>query len=305
MENGTALQFVAADVEAEVVVCEEGLSFWGGVDPDTGQVIDAHHHLHGELLADKIVVMPTSRGSCSGSGVLLQLALNGRAPAALVFRDDEEVLTLGAVIASRMFGRAIGVVRLPADHYGTLRSGQTARLREACLSTGSMTVDLRLVNRDDLDLTAADKAMLDGMMGIPAALAMEVICAMAACHGAARLTDFTRGHIDGCIYAHEANLIFAEAMAEMGAKVDTAEGGKPPLKITGKQSLNSISYQMPMASAQVKSCCLLAGMYADGKTCVTEPAVTRDHTERMLKAFGCDVEVQGLSLIHISEPTRQ
>ncbi|MBT8118457.1 MAG: 3-phosphoshikimate 1-carboxyvinyltransferase [Gammaproteobacteria bacterium] len=83
-----------------------------------------------------------------------------------------------------------------------------------------------------------------------------------------------------------------DPLAEMGARVDTAEGGKPPLKITGNQSLNSISYQMPMASAQVKSCCLLAGMYAQGKTCVTEPAVTRDHTERMLKAFGCDVEVQ-------------
>ena len=48
---------------------------------------------------------------------------------------------------------------------------------------------------------------------------------------------------------------------------------------------------MPMASAQVKSCCLLAGMYAEGRTCVTEPAVTRDHTERMLRAFGCQVQV--------------
>ncbi len=84
-----------------------------------------------------------------------------------------------------------------------------------------------------------------------------------------------------------------DPLAEMGAKVETAEGGKPPLKITGKQSLNSIDYQMPMASAQVKSCCLLAGMYAEGKTCVTEPAITRDHTERMLKAFGCDVEING------------
>jgi 3-phosphoshikimate 1-carboxyvinyltransferase len=84
-----------------------------------------------------------------------------------------------------------------------------------------------------------------------------------------------------------------DPLAEMGAKVETAEGGKPPLKITGNQSLNSISYQMPMASAQVKSCCLLAGMDAEGKTCVTEPAITRDHTERMLKAFGCDVEING------------
>jgi len=82
-----------------------------------------------------------------------------------------------------------------------------------------------------------------------------------------------------------------DPLAEMGAVVTTADGGKPPLKITGNQSLNGFSYQMPMASAQVKSCCLLAGLYAQGKTCVTEPAITRDHTERMLTAFGCDVEV--------------
>jgi len=84
-----------------------------------------------------------------------------------------------------------------------------------------------------------------------------------------------------------------DPLAMMGAKVDTAEGGTPPLKIHGGQALNGIAYSMPMASAQVKSCCLLAGLYADGKTCVTEPAVTRDHTERMLKAFGCDVSVNG------------
>ncbi len=82
-----------------------------------------------------------------------------------------------------------------------------------------------------------------------------------------------------------------DPLAEMGAKVETCSGGKPPLKISGSQTLKGTHYQMPMASAQVKSCCLLAGMYARGKTCVTEPAVTRDHTERMLKAFGCNVEV--------------
>ncbi len=82
-----------------------------------------------------------------------------------------------------------------------------------------------------------------------------------------------------------------EPLAKMGAKVIAAEGGKPPLKISGNQRLTGFHYQMPMASAQVKSCCLLAGMYAQGKTCVTEPAITRDHTERMLSAFGCDVDV--------------
>jgi 3-phosphoshikimate 1-carboxyvinyltransferase len=66
-----------------------------------------------------------------------------------------------------------------------------------------------------------------------------------------------------------------DPLTQMGAVVMTADGGKPPLKITGNQSLNGFSYQMPMASAQVKSCCLLAGLYAQGKTCVTEPAITR------------------------------
>lgn len=80
-----------------------------------------------------------------------------------------------------------------------------------------------------------------------------------------------------------------DPLALMGAKVDSAEGGKPPLKIHGKQSLKGIDYTMPMASAQVKSCLLLAGIYASGTTCVTEPATTRDHTERMLRAYGYSV----------------
>jgi 3-phosphoshikimate 1-carboxyvinyltransferase len=80
-----------------------------------------------------------------------------------------------------------------------------------------------------------------------------------------------------------------EPLALMGATVETAAGGKPPLKIHGGSKLRALHYQMPMASAQVKSCCLLAGLYAEGRSCVTEPAPTRDHTERMLSAFGWPV----------------
>ncbi len=76
----------------------------------------------------------------------------------------------------------------------------------------------------------------------------------------------------------------------MGAKVETNAAGTPPLKIHSGQTLKGIDYAMPMASAQVKSCLLLAGLYATGKTCVTEPAPTRDHTERMLRGFGYAVE---------------
>lgn len=85
----------------------------------------------------------------------------------------------------------------------------------------------------------------------------------------------------------------ADPLRAMGAVIETAEGGRPPLKIKGGQALKGIDYAMPMASAQVKSCLLLAGMYADGETRVREPAPTRDHTERMLNGFGYPVSRDG------------
>ncbi len=84
-----------------------------------------------------------------------------------------------------------------------------------------------------------------------------------------------------------------DPLAKMGANIDTTETGTPPLQIHAVDTLNGIDYDMPVASAQVKSCLLLAGLYAQGKTCVTEPAPTRDHTERMLQGFGYAVQREG------------
>ncbi|WP_299978092.1 bifunctional prephenate dehydrogenase/3-phosphoshikimate 1-carboxyvinyltransferase [uncultured Pseudoteredinibacter sp.] len=82
-------------------------------------------------------------------------------------------------------------------------------------------------------------------------------------------------------------------LREMGAEVGTAENGHPPMLISANKGLSGIHYDMPMASAQVKSCVLLAGLYADGETSVSEPAPTRDHTERMLRGFGYEVKREG------------
>ncbi|MBE9561398.1 MAG: 3-phosphoshikimate 1-carboxyvinyltransferase [Proteobacteria bacterium] len=82
-------------------------------------------------------------------------------------------------------------------------------------------------------------------------------------------------------------------LTAMGAKILVSDTGTPPLIISGKQHLQGIDYDMPIASAQVKSCLLLAGIYASGKTCVIEPAPTRDHTERLLLGFGYSVEKKG------------
>ena len=84
-----------------------------------------------------------------------------------------------------------------------------------------------------------------------------------------------------------------EPLAAMGARIDTTQAGTAPLGIHPVSALHGIEYEMPVASAQVKSSLLLAGLYADGETCVTEPAPSRDHTERMLTAFGWPVRRDG------------
>jgi len=84
-----------------------------------------------------------------------------------------------------------------------------------------------------------------------------------------------------------------EPLTSMGAHIGTTDRGTAPLEIQGGATLTGIDYAMPVASAQVKSSVLLAGLYADGRTCVTEPAPTRDHTERMLDGMGYPVQRDG------------
>lgn len=84
-----------------------------------------------------------------------------------------------------------------------------------------------------------------------------------------------------------------DPLSKMGAVIESAVGGTAPLRIRPAAGLHGIDYAMPVASAQVKSCLLLAGLNASGRTCVTEPAPTRDHTERMLQGFGYPLERHG------------
>jgi predicted aconitase/predicted aconitase with swiveling domain len=210
---------VAGNVSGPIFVCGEGLSFWGGVDADTGVIQDVHHPQHGQSIAGSIVMMPTSRGSCSGSGVLLELALNGHAPAALVFREPEDILTLGAFIAAHMFDRPVAVIRLSKQSYDLLSVQPYARIGEDCVLAGDLKLDLSSLDQTSLALTPQDKAMLDGAEGEAVKLAMEAIFTMAMVQGAKGLTDVTRAHIDGCIYAGRANLVFAKAIMTMGARV--------------------------------------------------------------------------------------
>src|SRR5690606_36012251 len=105
------------------------------------------------------------------------------------------------------------------EAFAALAGKGEARVSPAAIEAPGLTLPLVPPATAALDLTEGDRTMLEGARGEAARQAMRIICAMAGNQGAARLIDVTRGHIDGCIYASPANLTFAEAMADLGAKV--------------------------------------------------------------------------------------
>jgi predicted aconitase/predicted aconitase with swiveling domain len=215
----TALSILPGIAEGPVIASDEPLSFWGGVDPATGTVIDVHHPLHGRTITGSVLMMPSTRGSCTGSGVLLDLVLSGRGPAALVFSEPEDVVTLGALIAVEMFGKALPVLRLSDRDFTLLSEESHAMIGPDLITAGVLSIPVMPPDGASLDLAAGDRAMLAGRDGTATAQAMRIICAMAAQQGAKGLVDVTQAHIDGCIYASPANLTFAEKMVAMGARV--------------------------------------------------------------------------------------
>ncbi|MES2548168.1 MAG: DUF126 domain-containing protein, partial [Pseudomonadota bacterium] len=124
--QGTAL--IAGQASGEVLHADTGLSFMGGVDAATGRIIDVHHPLCGQSVAGKILAIPSGRGSCSGSLVIFELLMNGHAPAALVFRHKETILTLGVLIAGELFQRGIPVLQLDEAGFAALSNVRFARI---------------------------------------------------------------------------------------------------------------------------------------------------------------------------------
>jgi len=213
-----AQSIISGTASGPVVASAEPLSFWGGVDPANGKIIDVHHPLHGTAISGTILLMPSSRGSCTGSGVLLDLALNDRAPAALIFRDAEDVLTLGALVA-QIFDKSVPVLRVNPDTFAALGDTRSVRITETAIIANEFEIPVAPPPASQLQLTETDMAMLDGRDGPATAQAMRILCAMAIQQGAKQLVDVTQAHIDGCIYASPANLTFARKMADLGGKV--------------------------------------------------------------------------------------
>ena len=212
-----------------LLYADVGLSFWGGVDPFSGEVIDRHHPLSGECLAGRVLAIPSGRGSCTGSSVLMELISNGHAPAALVLAEADEILTLGVLVAQTLFERSLPVLCIGSEAFAGLQ-------RKAFASVDGTHLSLFDTAPDDtaptsisdtptadpgtgIELTEHDRALLDGSYGKAAQVAMQIVLRMAQLQGAAQLIDITQAHIDGCIYTGPASLRFAQQLVEWGARV--------------------------------------------------------------------------------------
>ena len=121
MPEGRTL--VAGHASGLALVLEEPLSFWGGIDPTTGALIDTHHPQRGATLAGRVLVMPSGRGSSSSSYVLAEAIRAGTSPVAIVLRESDGIVALGAIVARELYGALVPVVVLDADGYGAIADG--------------------------------------------------------------------------------------------------------------------------------------------------------------------------------------
>ena len=225
----TGRSLVAGAAQGALLFADVGLSFWGGVDSATGEVIDRHHPLSGEYLAGCVLAIPSGRGSCTGSSVLMELISNGHAPAALVLAEPDEILTLGVLVAQTIFERSLPVLCIGQEAFAALRGGAFARVENTEVSVFDQppgdawqAIDSPLqkdATHTSIELTEHDQALLDGELGKAAQVAMQIVLRMAELQGARRLVDVTQAHIDGCIYTGPASLRFARQLVQWGAKV--------------------------------------------------------------------------------------
>jgi predicted aconitase with swiveling domain len=104
------------------------LSLWGGLDPESGRIIDPRHAQHGEIVTDRVVVLPYGRGSSSASSILLEAVRLGTGPAAILTRETDGILALGAAVAREMYGNCPPVLVVEASDYEQLSAGESVEI---------------------------------------------------------------------------------------------------------------------------------------------------------------------------------
>jgi len=126
----TVRVMLAGSASGEVLVLDEPLSMWGGLDPTTGEIIDRRHPQAGAVVSGRILVMPTGRGSSSSSTVLAEAIRLGTAPAAIVLAEADDIVLLGAIVAKELYGKTCPVLVVDVEAFGALTTGMVVEVTE-------------------------------------------------------------------------------------------------------------------------------------------------------------------------------
>lgn len=124
---------VPGTVSAEALASSTPLSFWGGVNVETGVIQDVHHDLCSQNMSGKVLCIPYDRGSCSGSGMIFEMIRQGSNPAALLCVEAEAVLALGPVIGKKVYGRSMPIRTVSAEVLSQIKTGDTITFEEDCI----------------------------------------------------------------------------------------------------------------------------------------------------------------------------
>jgi predicted aconitase/predicted aconitase with swiveling domain len=219
-----------------LIVSDVSLSFWGGIDPVTGIVIDTTHPLHGVCVADSILCLPSGRGSCTASQVLLELILNGKAPKALVLRDRDGLVCVGALIAKSVFPESRILDILQVEDFPSLLTGTYeygCLLPDASLAVGSSAEEVsKMVDKSITKTTpvggkegalvysSQEQDMLECATTDAERRAVECIIDYAhILSDNPSYIDVENAHIDGCTYIGPGGLKFVQRLLQDGGRV--------------------------------------------------------------------------------------
>jgi predicted aconitase with swiveling domain len=128
VESSTSRFIVPGAVQGVLLLSQQPLSLWGGIDPKTGQIIDQRHDKAGECAAGRILAIPSEKGSSTGSAVLLELIRIGKAPAAIVTCHLAPILALGSIIAKELYDVSLPILLVSEDSFAGLRDGEPVQI---------------------------------------------------------------------------------------------------------------------------------------------------------------------------------
>ena len=209
-----------------------GLSFWGGIDPLTGIVVDVGHPWHGQNVANKIMCLPSGRGSSTASQVLLELIRNDKAPAAMILRDADAMACVGALIAASVFELKVpDIICLGEEKYNQLMQSEAilgqvsaggllmVANSELELLTILETTKTTQATPTPMALNQEEQSMMDSAQNKGQRMALRVLMAYAQITSPGNPTylDIAQVHVDGCTYIGPGGLAYVNRLVTAGA----------------------------------------------------------------------------------------